>query len=318
MVGPQPRELPIFDWVNASSPAVSVEGLTIRYGDLLAVDNLSFEAHAGRITAVLGPNGAGKTRMIECCEGLREPAAGTVRVLGLHPKNDHKLLVNRIGVMLQDGGVYPTARVRETVELYAALHGTTVDVDELVRTCGLADRAKSTWRQLSGGERQRLSLALALTAQPEVAFLDEPTSGVDISGRGLIRDTLRKMANSGCAVVIATHELDEAERIADDVVIISKGRVMIAGTVNDLRSGDKVLRFRSQPGIDVAAVSASIGSAVVEVSPGEYCVAGESDASVIGALGSWLAEHGHPMTDVRTGTESLADIFLRVVGGESQ
>ena len=318
MVGFRPCELPIFDCVNASSPAVSVKGLTIRYGDLVAVDNLSFEARAGRITAVLGPNGAGKTSMIECCEGLREAESGTVKVLGLDPKNDHKQLVSRIGVMLQDGGVYPTARVRETVALYAALYGNTVDVDDLVRTCGLADRAKSTWRQLSGGERQRLSLALALTARPEVAFLDEPTTGVDISGRGLIRDTLRKMADDGCAVVIATHELDEAERIADDVVIIKKGRVILAGAVNDLRSGDKVLRFRSQPRIDLSALAASIGNAVTETSPGDYVVDGESDASVIGRLGAWLAEHGHPMTDVRTGTESLADIFLRVVGGESQ
>ena len=313
-----PCELPILDSVTNPLPAVNVEGLTIRYGDLVAVDNLSFKAHAGRITAVLGPNGAGKTSTIECCEGLREAASGSVRVLGLDPRADHKSLVGRMGVMLQDGGVYPSARVRETVELYAALYGNVVDVDQLVATCGLGERTTSTWRQLSGGERQRLSLALALTAKPEVAFLDEPTSGVDISGRGLIRETLRSMADQGCAVVVATHELDEAERIADDIVIISKGRIALSGAVSELRSGDKTLRFRSNVDIDVSALGGLIGRSVTQTSPGDYSVGGESEASVIGKLGAWLAEHGHPMTEVRTGVESLADIFLRAVGGEAE
>ena len=256
-----PCELPILDSVTNPLPAVNVEGLTIRYGDLVAVDNLSFKAHAGRITAVLGPNGAGKTSTIECCEGLREAASGSVRVLGLDPRADHKSLVGRMGVMLQDGGVYPSARVRETVELYAALYGNVVDVDQLVATCGLGERTTSTWRQLSG---------------------------------------------------------DEPERIADDIVIISKGRIALSGAVSELRSGDKTLRFRSNVDIDVSALGGLIGRSVTQTSPGDYSVGGESEASVIGKLGAWLAEHGHPMTEVRTGVESLADIFLRAVGGEAE
>ena len=313
-MGRETSGLPILDFVNTSVPAVSVEALTIKYGNLTAVDALDFHAYPGRITAVLGPNGAGKTSTIECCEGLRQPTSGNVRVLGLDPRRDHKQLVARIGVMLQEGGVYPSARVRETVELYVALYGNVADSEELIRICGLQDRTSATWRQLSGGERQRLSLALALTGKPEVAFLDEPTSGVDITGRGLIRDTLRKMATEGCAVVIATHELDEAERIADDAVIINKGRVVLAGPLDELRQGESALRFSSSQNLDIAALSSAIGAEVVRRSENEFAVRGGEGPEMIAKLSGWLASNGHPMSEVRTGGESLADIFTRAVG----
>ena len=174
--------------------AVEVEHLTVRHGDLVAVDGVSFTAEAGQVTAVLGPNGAGKTSTIEVCEGYRRASAGTVRVLGLDPATQQRQLSERMGVMLQEGGVYPSAAVLETVRHYAALYGNGADAAALVDAVGLTERSKATWRRLSGGEKQRLSLALALAAKPDVAFLDEPTSGVDINGRDAIRGIVRDLA----------------------------------------------------------------------------------------------------------------------------
>jgi ABC-2 type transport system ATP-binding protein len=170
---------------------------------------------------VLGPNGAGKTSTIEVCEGYRTASAGSARVLGLDPATQQRLLSERMGVMLQEGGVYPSARVLDTVRHYCALYGKGADAVALVDQVGLTDGA-SHLAALSGGEKQRLSLALAMAARPEVAFLDEPTSGVDVNGRDTIRGIVRDLAAGGCAVVLATHELDEAERLADRVVIFDR------------------------------------------------------------------------------------------------
>jgi len=317
-VGFGPSGLPKLDIVNTTSAAVEVTGLTIRYGNLTAVDNLDFRAFPGRVTAVLGPNGAGKTSTIECCEGLRKPVSGAVRVLGLDPQKDQRRLVGRMGVMLQEGGIYPSARVRETIELYTALYGNVADPDQLMQICGLSERPRSTWRQLSGGERQRLSLALALTSQPEVAFLDEPTSGVDITGRGLIREMLRTMATDGCAVVVATHELDEAERIADDIVVINRGHTVLAGTLNEIRKGRAAIQFGSDDTIDLTELSTTIGKSVKRQSPGKYRIDADGNAELIGKLGSWLAANGHQLRDVNTSGESLAEIFTRVVGDDNK
>ncbi len=295
---------------------MEVDGLTVRYDDLVAVDDVSLTAVRGEVTAVLGPNGAGKTSTIEVCEGYRRPSAGRVRVLGLDPATSQRRLSELMGVMLQDGGVYPSGRVLETVRHHCALHGRGVDARELVAAVGLTDRSSATWRRLSGGERQRLSLALALAARPEVAFLDEPTSGVDVTGRDTIRAIVRDLADRGCAVVLATHELDEAERVADRVVIFDRGRVVAAGTLDDLRRGHDEIRFRSHPRLDVDAMAAAVGAPVRAVSADEYVVAASPDAATVARLAGWLAEHGHPMRDVRGGAQRLEDVFRRLTGGD--
>ncbi|MCY7301323.1 MAG: ABC transporter ATP-binding protein [Ilumatobacteraceae bacterium] len=239
--------------------AVEVSGLTVRYGELQAVRDVSFTAAAGEITAVLGPNGAGKTSTIEVCEGFRRATAGSVRVLGLDPATQQQLLSERMGVMLQEGGVYPSARVLDTVRHYCALYGKGADANALVEQVGLSARSKATWRRLSGGEQQRVSLALALAARPDVAFLDEPTSGVDVNGRDTIRGIVRALTDSGCAVVLATHELDEAERLADRVIIFDQGLVIADGTLAELRRGHDEIRFRSSPNLDTIALATAIG-----------------------------------------------------------
>jgi ABC-2 type transport system ATP-binding protein len=297
---------------------VEVSGLTVRYGDLVAVDDVAFTAEAGSITAVLGPNGAGKTSTIEVCEGYRSPDAGRVRVLGLDPATHQRRLGGRIGVMLQQGGVYPSARVLDTARHYCTLYGKGVDPVELVDRVGLTGRAKSTWRRLSGGEQQRLSLALAMAASPEVAFLDEPTSGVDVNGRDTIRGIVRGLAADGCAVVLATHELDEAERLADRVVIFDGGRVIAEGTLAELRKGHDEIRFRSGPQLDLHALAASIGLVASQVGPEEYVIDAPPHPRLMAQLATWLAEQGQPLTDVRAGAQRLEDVFRRLTAGDGE
>ena len=220
--------------------AVEVSGLTVRYGTKVAVDDVSFTAEAGTVTAVLGPNGAGKTSTIEVCEGYRRATRGTVRVLGLDPATRQRQLGERIGVMLQDGGVYPSARVLDTIRHYCVLHGRGADAAALLEQVGLHGQARSTWRRLSGGERQRLMLAMALAARPDVAFLDEPTSGVDINGRDTIRSIVRTLADGGCAVVLATPHSQHAQQVvptAVDARLHHVGGEFVGSTVEGAQFG---------------------------------------------------------------------------------
>src|SRR4051794_2280665 len=294
--------------------AVDILGLVVRYGDVTAVDGLSLSAGAGEVLALLGPNGAGKTSTVETLEGYRRPSAGTVRVLGLDPIADHHALTHRIGVMLQSGGVYTGAKPPEVLRLFASYYDAPADPDELLDRVGLTDQRRTTWRQLSGGEQQRLSLALALVGRPEVAFLDEPTSGIDPSGRQLIRRIIAELRSEGVTVLLTTHDLDEAERLADHVVIIDHGRVVAAGSPADLMtSGPRdEIRFGAAPGLDVASLGASIGAPVVEVAPGEYRVDAAPAPATVAALTGWLAERELDLGDLRAGRQRLEDVFLRL------
>jgi ABC-2 type transport system ATP-binding protein len=294
---------------------VEVDDLVVRYGDFVAVDHVSFSAEAGAITAVLGPNGAGKTSTIEVCEGYRVASSGSATVLGLNPHREQAQLSRRMGVMLQEGGVSLGARVGDIARLYCDLYGKGVQPRALLESVGLADRITSSYRRLSGGEKQRLSLALALAARPDVAFLDEPTSGVDVAGRQMIRTIVRDLADRGCAVVLATHELDEAERVADHVVIFDLGRVIADGTLDDLRRGHDEIRFRSSPQLSHQQMANTLGLIVHALGDGEFVV--EGSAQHAAAVTAWLAEHNEPLTDLRAGQQRLEDVFLRLTGGDS-
>jgi ABC-2 type transport system ATP-binding protein len=235
-------------------------------------------------------------------------------VLGLDPAADQRRLAARMGVMLQDGGVYPSARVGDMARLYCDLYGKGVDWRELIERVGLADRTASAWRRLSGGEKQRLSLALALAARPEVAFLDEPTSGVDVGGRATIRAILAELAASGCAVVLATHELDEVERVADHVVVFDRGRVVADGTLDELRGARRELRVRVRGALDGAELGRVAGAPAREVAGGEYVV-DDPGPSALAAVSAWLEASGADVIDVRSGAASLEDVFLRLTDG---
>jgi ABC-2 type transport system ATP-binding protein len=295
-------------------PVLEVDDLVITYGDTRAVNGLTFSAEAGEVLAVLGPNGAGKTSTIECLEGYRRPSGGSVRVLGFDPIAQHDQLVPQIGVMLQDGGVYPGIRPIEALELHAAFFADPADPAELLERVGLTHVRRSTWRHMSGGEQQRLSLALALIGKPRVAFLDEPTAGVDVPGRQLIRSTVRELAHDGVCVVLTTHDLDEAEKVSDRVVIIDRGHLITVGTPDQLMAagGSREIRFGAPPGIDTAALGKVMIAAVHETSPGEYLVETDPSPANISTLTSWLAEKDLPLADIRAGRQTLEDVFLRM------
>jgi ABC-2 type transport system ATP-binding protein len=294
--------------------AIEVSALVVRYGPLTAVDSVSFTADAGQVVALLGPNGAGKTSVVETLEGYRKPTEGTTRVLGLDARRDAAALVPRIGVMLQSGGVYPGVNARDALELFASYYDRPEPVPALLERVGLTSASKTPWRKLSGGEQQRLSLALALVGRPEVAFLDEPTSGVDPQGRVAIREVIRSLRDGGACVLLTTHELEEAERLADRVVIIDRGRVVADGAPAELRDHSHAgeLRFGGPAGIDVTALTARLGAAVTEARSGEYVVAAPPEPGLVAALTAWLAEHDLPLADLRASRQTLEDVFLRL------
>ena len=298
--------------------ALDVSGLVVRYpAGVVAVDGLSFSAEAGEVLALLGPNGAGKTTTVETLEGYKSPTAGTVRVLGLDPVAQHEQLTPRIGVMLQKGGVYPGIRPVEALGLFASFYEAPEDPAPLLERLGLTAVARTPWRRLSGGEQQRLSLALALVGRPEVIFLDEPTAGVDVAGRQVIREVIAELRDRGCCVLLATHELDEAERVADRAVIVDHGRLLAEGTPAELMSSTvrTMIEFGAPAGLDVAGLSAALGAPVVETRPGEYSVATEPAPATVAKLTAWLAEHDLPLGDLRAGRQSLEDVFLRLTSG---
>ena len=296
--------------------SVVVENLSVSYGDLVAVDHVSFEAPSGSVTVILGPNGAGKTSTIEVCEGFRTAKSGSVRVLGLDPVSDHRALTERMGVMLQGGGVYPSARVRDVVSHFCALHNKGVNATQLVERVGLSNRSTGTWRKLSGGEQQRLSLALALAADPDVIFLDEPTSGVDIDGRDVIADIIRDLAARGTTVVLASHDMAEAEKVATHAVLFNSGKVIASGEITSLLTSRKHLRFTSSEGLVPAELAVSIKSPVVAIGDGVYEVASEPTPQLMTRISQWLADNSHPLLGVDMGKESLEDTYRRLTRGQ--
>ncbi len=297
--------------------SVVVENLTVQYGSLTAVNNVSFLAPMGAVTVILGPNGAGKTSTIEVCEGFRKATTGSVRILGLDPTSDHAALTQRMGVMLQGGGVYPSVRVRDVISHFCALYGKKVNAGELIERVGLTQRATSTWRRLSGGEQQRVSLALALAAQPDIAFLDEPTSGVDIDGRDIIRDIIGELSHNGTTVVLASHDMAEAEKVATHAVLFHSGSVVATGELTTLLEVRKRLRFTSTEGIDLVQLGGAAGSPAHHLGNGVYEIAAETSPRLIGKITQWLAEQQLPLHGIDMGNESLEDAYRRLTRGLS-
>lgn len=293
-------------------PAVAISNLRVRYGDVVAVDDISFTADEGEVVAIVGPNGAGKTSTIEAAEGYR-PYAGTIEVLGRPP--GHPRSRPDVGVMLQTPGLYPSMRAHEAVRLFAAYYDDPLDPDAVIDLVGLRERERASWREMSGGEQQRLSLGLALVGRPRVAFLDEPTAGVDVQGRQVIRQTIRDLARGGACVVVASHELAEVERTADRVVVIDRGKVLADGSPDALRrGGEAAVRFSSRAGLDVDALARHLGAPASEVTAGEYLVDASGTPALIAALTGWLAAEEAELGDLRVGRQRLEDVFDELTG----
>ena len=310
--------------MSGGDPAVVVDGLVKRYGSRPVLDRVSLSVGAGELVALLGPNGAGKTTTVEIVEGYRRGDAGHVRVLGVDPAAGGPAHRARVGLMLQEGGIDPRARPRETLRQYAGFHADPRDPDELIDLVGLGTVATTRYRRLSGGERQRLGFALALVGRPEVVVLDEPTAGLDPEGRVAMRSIVASLRDDGIAILMTSHDLTDVERLADRIVILADGRVIATGTPAELaaraRSG---LRFRLDTPLDASAVDGLRATlttrepAAILALDGDgarYRIEGVApDAVLIAALAGWCVANDRLIVDLRTGGGSLEDVYLDLV-----
>ena len=298
---------------------IETRELRKQFGDKTAVEDLSLQVHRGEVFGFLGPNGAGKTTSIKMLLGLVEPTSGSGSVLGA--PIGHRATRARIGFLPEHFRFHEWLTGRELLLVHGRFLGmssraTKERADALLARVDLLDAAHRPIRTYSKGMMQRVGLAQALLGHPEVVFLDEPTSGIDINGRDAVRAIVRGLADDGCAVLIATHELDEAERLADRVVIIDHGTLIADGTLADLRKGHDEIRFRSDPDLDLRAL-AETGIIASKVGADEYVIDAPPHPRLMAQLGEWLAAAGHPLHDLRAGGQRLEDVFRRLTSGES-
>jgi ABC-2 type transport system ATP-binding protein len=308
---------------DPSVPAVVVEDLRMRYGDTVAVDGLSLEVARGSITAVLGPNGAGKTTTLETCEGYRRPRGGRVRVLGLDPDARRGELLPRIGVMLQSGGAWSGVRAVEMLRHIATLHAHPLDVGMLVDRLGLASCGRTPYRRLSGGQQQRLSLAMAVVGRPELVFVDEPTAGMDPQARRTTWELLEELRHDGVTTVLTTHYMDEAERLADHVHVIDRGRLIASGSPFELTraSGSSTIRLvvtEPFPATAPASLQAALGAGtlVQPVNEHSLLITGPADAGTLATVSAWCDREGVLPESLTLGQRTLEDVFLQITGRE--
>ena len=298
---------------GSNAPAIEVIGLVKHYGNRNAVDGLSLSIEVGEIFGILGPNGAGKTTTVEILEGYRTADAGTVRIFGLDPVHDATALRTRIGVMLQEGGLYPGVRPLELLRLFAAFYEDADDPDRLLDLVGLRDAASTMVRRLSGGQAQRLSLALALIGRPEMVFLDEPTAGMDPRARADTWALVRDLCDHGTTVLLTTHYMDEAEQLCDRIAILDRGAIVAQGTPTEVTNTvtEPTLRFTTATTFDTIALAAVLDRAI-GTAGAEFVVEGAPSPAVIASLTTWLRDHDTQLTELRTGQASLEEVFLRL------
>ncbi|MET8039798.1 ABC transporter ATP-binding protein [Micromonospora sp. NPDC005215] len=294
---------------------IEVTHLRKRYGDLVAVDDVSLTVEAGEIFGVLGPNGAGKTSTVECVAGLRVPDGGGVSVLGLDPRRDAAQLRQRVGVQLQESQLPDRLRVAEALELYASFYRNPADPAGLIDKLGLGDKRNTAYKKLSGGQKQRLSIALALVGNPEIAILDELTTGLDPQAR---RDTwglIEQVRDSGVTIVLVTHFMEEAERLCDRVAVIDRGRVVAldspAGLVSTVAPQQRI-RFRPSTPVDDRFLTDLPEVSAVQRTGSQVVVTGTGE--LLHAVTSVLARHQIVAADLRLEQSTLDDAFVELTG----
>jgi ABC-2 type transport system ATP-binding protein len=296
---------------------VAVENLRKYYGQVKAVDGLSLTVDRGQIFGMLGPNGAGKTTTVECLIGLIERDSGTVRVMGEDPKTNPVAVKSRIGVQLQTAAMFPRLTVREIVRLFASFYPHPLNVDDAVSLVGLEDKANTQTRNLSGGQLQRLSVALALVADGEVVFLDEPTTGMDPQARRILWDVIEEMRSNGKTVFLTTHYMDEAERLCDSVVVIDQGKAIAIGSPDQL-----IKEHFSEQAIEFSHSELSGGESLSSL-PGVTRMQAEEDTVILysseipktmGALLNYAQEANVEISGLTVRTATLEDVFLKITG----
>ena len=299
--------------------AIVVDNFSKSYGSRRVVDQLQFAVHRGEVFALLGPNGAGKTTTVETLEGYRTPDQGSVRVLGLDPIREAKALKPQIGVMLQQDGLYPGLTACEVLCLFAGYYLHAQNIDELLERVGLSAAAKTRCRRLSGGQKRRLALAVALVGNPVLVFLDEPTGGMDPQARLATWEMIRELKRNGATVLLTTHLMDEAERLADRVAIIDHGRLLALDTPASMMGVQNatVVRFIAPAGLDCTQLAA-LPSAhkAEEIRPGSYLIEAEAVPTLLVELTAWLRDRDVMLSELHVGHGSLEDLFLRLTGAE--
>ena len=291
---------------------MSVNALGVRFGSFAAVTDVSLHVDAGEIVVVLGPNGAGKTTTTETLLGFRRPTSGSVSILGADPFTDRDVVTANVGALLQRGGVWAPMTPRQVLELSAAYYPAARSPRELEERLGLASVASTPWRRLSGGEQQRTLLALALLGNPRALILDEPTSAVDPEGHQVIRHLLSELRSQGCAILVTTHQLADAEEIADRVVIMKKGFVVAEGTLAELQDEPTTV-IEVSSDITVESLSRAFGRSVTSDGRGRYRMTGASPSA--GEIDRVLRDLGTGLVSLRT-RATLEERYLDIVSDE--
>jgi ABC-2 type transport system ATP-binding protein len=294
--------------------ALDVNHLEVSFGTLHAVNDVTLQVNYGEVVTLLGPNGAGKTTLVETVLGFREPDAGTVRLHGLSPTRDHHEVVVRTGALLQRGGVWAPMTPRDVLRLTSTYYEAPRDIDDLISLLALEGCQRTPWRRLSGGEQQRTLLALALLGRPRALVLDEPTTAVDPEGRQVIRDIIAAERERGCALLITTHELAEAERMADRLVIMHRGRVLVQGSLDDL-AGEPEMIVQSSGPVDPHELAERLHCDVALDNPLQLRCAVASTPERIAIVTNYLASVGLSMVSLRT-RASLEERYLELIADE--
>jgi ABC-2 type transport system ATP-binding protein len=304
-----------------STPSLRVSGLRKAYGDVVAVDGLDLHVDAGECFGLLGPNGAGKTTTIEICEGLTVPDAGDVEVLGRHWNRDEHELRERLGIQLQETQLAEKLTVEETVRLFRSFYARGRDVGEVIDVVQLAEKRSSRVGKLSGGQKQRLALACAIVGDPELLFLDEPTTGLDPQSRRQLWDLIVELRASGRSVVLTTHYMDEAERLCDRVAIVDHGHVIALGTPRQLIASlgaEHVVEFTVAGGragtLTAGELQALDGVCAAREHGGRWTLEVVELARAVPALLAELSRRGLTLGELATHSATLEDVFVSLTG----
>ena len=296
--------------------AIEVRGLRKSYGDLEAVKGIDLSVAEGEVFALLGPNGAGKTTTVEILEGFRGRTSGDVSVLGHDPAKAGAEFRARIGIVLQSTGVDPYLTVRETVELYGGYYPNPRPADEVIEVVGLAEKRDTRVVKLSGGQQRRLDVAIALAGDPELLFLDEPTTGFDPGARRNAWEMVRNLKALGKTVIQTTHYMDEAQHLADRVAVIAKGEIVAEGpptTLGDRHLADAAIRFRLPA---AAELPPELAGRVIETADGYELIVPDATRALHDLTG-WALGHGMELEGLHVSQPTLEDVYLELTGGEA-
>ena len=296
-------------------PVVSVENLTKSYGDVDAVRGVSFELEEGEVFALLGPNGAGKTTIVEILEGYRKRTSGEVDVLGFDPSENQRTFKERIGIVLQESSVERELSVRETINTYGAVYPKRLDTNHLIDIVGLEEKADARVKTLSGGQKRRLEVALGIVGDPDLIFLDEPTTGFDPSARRQAWEVIGNLTNLGKTILLTTHYMDEAQTLADRVAVIDHGLIVAEGTPDTLggrATARAEVRFTL---VDQPVESLPVPPVLIDEASVEYRT--DDPTILLHVLTEWAVERGTQLHGLTVSRPSLEDVYLELTEGEA-